>query len=154
MFGSVRLRNIRLTVFSLVCLALFVAVCLLALRAGAPDTVTVGGESYSLRTEDETDIAAFLAVCGYDGAELLTEQKITVPKHWNETYIEYNALQKAQGFDLVPYKGKEAVQRTYAVGDDRRLTLLIGDKQIIGGHICGSDGDHMGRLTGNGQDRG
>lgn len=147
MFGSVKVKNRYITVFSLLCLLIFVAVCLLTLRAGAPDTVEINGESYSLRAQDEADIAAFVSACGYEVGELLFDGEITVPKHWNETYSQYNELQRSQGFDLVPYKGKPARKTEYALADSEKvLTLLIGEHQIIAAHICGADGGNMRAL--------
>lgn len=144
MFRSVKLKNIHLTVFSLLCLLVFTIICLLALRAGAPDTVEINGESYSLRAEDEADIAAFINVCGYEVGESLYEREITVPKHWNDTYIRYNELQQQQGLDLVPYKGKSARELCYAVADsDKTITLLLGEERIIAAHICDADGENM-----------
>ena len=148
MFGSVKIKNRYITVFSLLCLLIFVAVCLLTLRAGAPDTVEINGESYSLRAQDEADIAAFVSACGYEIGDLLSDGEITVPKHWNETYSQYNELQRAQGFDLVPYKGKPARKTEYALADSEEvLTLLIGEQQIIAAHICGADGKNIQPLV-------
>ena len=136
MFGTVKLNNRRLTVFSLLCLVIFVLVCFLALRAGAPDTVTIDGDPYSLRAVDDEDIAAFLSACGYEAAERVSDREITVPKTWNDTYDAYHALQQQQGLDLVPYKGKTAREAVYAVaGGDRYITLLISDGRIIAAHI-------------------
>ena len=144
MFRAFKLKNIYLTVFSLLCLLIFTAVCLLSLRAGAPDTVEINGENYSLRAEDEADIAAFISVCGYEVGEQLSEREITVPKYWNDTYTNYNELQRQQGFDLVPYKGKSACELCYTVdGSDKMITLLIGEDRIIAAHICDTDGGNM-----------
>lgn len=144
MFRSVKLKNVPLTVFSLVCLVLFVAVCLLMLRAGAPDTVTIGGEAYSLRAEDEDDLTAFLPVCGYSAGELLSERDVVIPKIWNDTYIRYNKLQRMQGFDLVPYKGKPARETVRQDADSGAvITLLTADGKIIAGHISSADGSEM-----------
>lgn len=143
MFGSVKVKNWKLTVFSLICLALFVAVCLLALRAGAPDTVDINGESYSLRAEDEEDTRAFITACGYEAGGLISRRAVTVPMYWNDTYTEYSETQTAQGFDLVPYKGKEAEELTYAPDGDERITLLISGNKIIAAHICDTDGGDM-----------
>lgn len=147
MFHSVKLKNVRITVFSLACLVIFVAVCLLALRAGAPDTVEIGGDSYSLRAVDDEDIEAFLRTCGYEPEGLVSETEITVPKIWNDTYTRYNDLQSAQGLDLTPYKGKPARELVYACADgDRVITLLTADDRIIAAHTADSDGSHMERL--------
>ena len=144
MFGSIRFKNIRLTVFCLICAAVFVAVSLVMLRAGAPDTVEINGEDYSLRAEDEEDIEAFIKACGYDTEGILTDMEITVPKVWNDTYIGYNELQKAQGLDLTQYKGKIAQEYIYACrGGDSCITLIVSDGRIAAAHISATDGSDM-----------
>ena len=141
MFGSVRFKNIRLTVFSLVCTAVFIAVCLIALKAGAPDTVSIGSEDYSLSAADEADITAFISVCGYDTADMISDTVITVPKHWNTAYTEYNGMQLAQGFDLTPYKGKSARELVFRLaGSSEYLYIMLCDGKIIAAHICSYDG--------------
>lgn len=142
MFRSVRIKNIWLTVFSLIGVLFFVAVCLTALRAGSPDTVAMGEERVSLIAEDDEDLMAFLAACGCQDPALLYEHEITVPKHWNATYTAYNVLQREQGFDLVPYKGKAATELAYADGD-RCITLLVCEQKIIAAHCCDPDGSDL-----------
>lgn len=143
MFHAVRIKNIWVTVFSLTGVLLFVAVCLIALRAGAPETVEINGEPYPLCVEDDADVEAFLAACGYEAPELIWEHEITVPKNWNETYENYNELQRSQGFDLVPYKGKKAQERVYFADEGVSMTLLICDNTIIAAHIADCDGKEM-----------
>ncbi len=145
MFRSVKLKNLPLTVFSLICLVIFVAVCLLMLRAGAPDTVTIGGDRVSLRYDGDADVEAFLSACGVRADEMLSEREVTVPALWNDIYTEYNELQLAQGFDLTPYKGKSATERTYLCGDSTAV-LLLGGGRIIAAHLSDADGGGMRAL--------
>lgn len=147
MFRSVKVKNIYVTVFSLVCLAVFVLVCFFMMKAGAPDTVSVGGEEYSLRAESEEDVRAFIGACGYDDAKFVREHEITVPKLWNETYEKYQELQKAQGFDLEPYRGKPARELAYSAKEDETVYVLVCDGRIIAAHICDISGGDMGPLT-------
>ena len=152
MFKICRMKPIGLTAFSLCCLAVFIGVCFLMLRASAPDTVTIDGESYSLNAEDDADIAAFLDVCGCRTEELLSDRELTIPKHWNRLYESYNELQRSQGFDLTPNKGKPARELIYACADSEEyVTLLIGGGRIIATHICGADGGGMRPLIKNGE---
>ena len=143
MFHSVKLKSTFVTIVSFACVIIFVLICLISLRGGLPAKVNVGGEQFSLRAQNEEDIAALLTVCGYENAELLSERGITVPKHWNETYTQYNDLQRAQGLDLTSYKGKTATERIYSISDDDDLTLLIADGRVIAAHICHTDGTGM-----------
>lgn len=148
MFRSVKIKNIRLTILSLIGVLLFIAICLVALRGGARDTIDVDGEKVSLYAEDEADVESFLTACGYGSPEFLFEHEITVPKNWNDVYTQYNELQLRQGFDLVPYKGKTAEEYVYFVSDCRNVTVLVSENKIIAAHICYCDGSEM-RIIGS-----
>ena len=142
MFRSVKISSNKLTIFLLICAVVFVAVCFLMLRAGAPDSVDINGKPYSLRAVDDEDIAAFLSICGYPAATCISRHDIKVPLHWNEIYERYQALQKKQGLDLVPYKGKPATELIYEA-DRRYITVIVSDDHIIAVHICDADGGNM-----------
>ena len=134
MFGTVRIGNKKLTLISIGCFLLFLAVCAVMLRAAVPDTVMIGGESYPLTVEDDSGVIDFLTACGCTAADC-TREDVTVPKHWNDTYTAYNDLQLRQGLDLTPYKGKAAVQLTYTLKDSHDVAvLLVADKRIIAAH--------------------
>ena len=147
MFRSMKIQNTRLMLISLVGLLLFAAVCLTALRAGAPAAVSIRGESVSLKAEDEADVAAFLSACGYEAPEWQFAHEITIPKQWNDVYTAYNELQRRQGFDLTPYKGKAATEYVYFVSERRNITVIVSDHRIIAVHICDSDGSEMQAVT-------
>lgn len=135
MFGSFRFGRRAVGVLSLIAVAVIIGVCLLLLRAGAPDTVEINGESYSLTVGDDAQIEAFLTACGFTPEGCVSDRTITVPKTWNDVYTAYNDLQKAQGMTLVPYKGKEARELVYASADsDDYVTLLVSDGRIIAAH--------------------
>lgn len=136
MFHSVRLKNWKLTLISVVCFLILLTVCLLMLRAAPRDSVTVGDEQVGVKIEDDGDIEAFIARCGCEIEGCISDDGITVPKTWNEAYESYNDLQKQQGFDLRPYKGKSARKLVYAVKDsDRAVTVLVSGGRIIAADI-------------------
>lgn len=137
MFRSVRIKNWKLTLFSLACFLVFLAVCLLMLRAAPPDSVEVEGEQVGLIISSDEDIESFIAQCGYEIEGCVSDEEITVPKTWNDTYTAYNDLQKQQGFDLRQYKGKPARKLVYALLDSEEyVTILIADDRIIAADIC------------------
>ena len=142
MFRSVKLKNGKRTVFALSCAVLLIIVCLIIWRGGAPDSVTIDGESRSLHAADDAELRVFLTDCGYETNELLSEKDVTIPKHWNAVYEAYQELQRRQGFDLLPYKGKPAKELTFAA-EDEYVTLLICRDQIIAAHISDPDGANM-----------
>jgi len=138
MFGTIKLSGKKMIIISLGCLAVLAAVCLTALRSGAPDSVTILGESYPLAVEDDEDIEEFIEACGYEPEGCASDESVKVPKVWNDTYTAYNELQKSQGLDLERYKGKSARQLTYALkGSDDFAVALVSDGRIIAAHLTG-----------------
>lgn len=75
--------------------------------------------------------------------EVISQKEITIPLEFNETYQNYNALQKKAGFDLSAYKGSKVKVYTYKVvsygpfkaKDNARLNLMVYNGRIIGGDI-------------------
>lgn len=71
-----------------------------------------------------------------------------LPQPLNESYEEYNALQKEQGFDLEPYAGMQVKRYSYRVlnypnyPDDVQADLYLCGDVVIGGDIlyCGDSG--------------
>ena len=143
MFQSVRLKNIRLTILSLIGVLLFVTICLVALRGRAADTMEINGEEITLHAEDEADVERFLTSCGYDSLDFLFQHEIAVPKNWNDVYTRYNELQRQQGFDLTPYKGKAAEEYVYFVDDTLNAVVLVSENKIIAAHVANCDGTEM-----------
>ena len=140
MFGSVKVKNRWVTVLSLLCAAVFVAACFFMLRSAAPEMAEINGVDVPLGVTDDGDISAFLSFCGYEDMQKLSDREITVPVIWNDVYTDYQELQRSQGFDLVPYKGRQARELIFDCGDDC-VTLLISGEKIIAAHINGADGN-------------
>lgn len=85
---------------------------------------------------------AFLAQFGWEvEAEPLEIREIVIPEKFDEVYTRYNALQKEQGMDLLPYAGKTCKQWIYKVlnypisGEEVRAVMLVYEGQVIGGDI-------------------
>ncbi len=79
------------------------------------------GETVSVSSFDNIeseDRIAFLYAYGWK-IDPHSEQFATVilPEVFDETWKEYNLLQKQQGFDLLPYAGKEIIRYTYEFVD-------------------------------------
>lgn len=143
MFQSVKLKKIRLTLLSLIGVLLVIVICLVALRARPRDTIEIHGESVSLYAAGEADVNRFLTACGYHATQFLFEHEITIPEIWNDVYTRYNELQRQQGFDLAPYKGKPAVEYVYFADETLNATVLVSDNRIIAAHICTLGGSEM-----------
>ncbi|MCH5194008.1 MAG: DUF4830 domain-containing protein [Oscillospiraceae bacterium] len=71
----------------------------------------------------------------------ISKEEITIPSVFDGVYADYAELQKSQGFDLEPYKGKTATAITYQVlnypdyPENVTATMLILDDRLIGGDI-------------------
>lgn len=91
---------------------------------------------------DNGGLRVFLQECGWEaGEEPLSEEMVTIPKEWNAAYEAYQALQKAQGYDLTRYKGKEVQKVRYQVlnfpgqKENVAATLLLSKGKVIGGDV-------------------
>ena len=69
--------------------------------------------------------------------ENFTSKETVIPAEFSKVYKEYNKLQKRAGFDLGDYKGKNVTVYSYPLlGENKNLTLLVYDNNIIGGDIA------------------
>ena len=105
----------------------------------------------------ETKRQTFLHEMGWEVPERFEEVRtVLIPEEWESVYLDYNKLQKQQGFDLTPYKGMQVQVYTYKVlnypGHENESCILchlmVSDGQLIGGDVCStaSDGFMQGLL--------
>ena len=85
---------------------------------------------------------AFLKSFGWDVTTSPVESsQVRIPSHSTEVFDRYNALQKAQGYDLTAYAGKTVMRYVYRINNYPKATepvyatLLIYKNQVIGGDI-------------------
>ena len=132
--------------------------CLLVVMIPMPDGVsadvsenTSGEVEY--RAENKEQRIQFLQSFGWtvdSGSE--SENEVTLPMEFDRVFAGYNEIQRAQGMDLAPYKGKDVMSYTYTVtnyeGYSGKVlaTVLVYQNTVIGGDICSeaSDGFVMG----------
>ncbi|MCI7766972.1 MAG: DUF4830 domain-containing protein [Oscillospiraceae bacterium] len=75
-------------------------------------------------------------------------KEVEIPTEFNASYNEYNELQKAQGFDLLPYSGKKVTIYTYKIlnypdlPDNVVVNLLFDDHLMIGADITYNDAEN------------
>lgn len=72
--------------------------------------------------------------------EPLEVVELTIPEIFDKVYSNYNALQKSQGYDLSPYKGRRVRRWTYKVTNypgrsDMRANMLVFDGKVVGGDV-------------------
>lgn len=91
-------------------------------------------DSFSLRKE-------YLIDLGYTIDEGFTEEirHLTLPTKFSETYINYNELQKRNGFDLAKYKGFTITQYTIKVFDKNKRDDLFAHILLFEGRLIGGD---------------
>lgn len=89
----------------------------------------------------------YLTGFGWTLDEKSEEKQLTIPESWNEVYLDYNEVQKNQGFDLSDYKGKQVTLYTYTInnykGADEGIVadMLVCDGVLIGGDVCNTSAD-------------
>ena len=112
--------------------------------------LSTGGQSDQAMAEQagkkagsDAERVAFLKSFGWKIEEKPVEMcEVQIPKVFDEVYKTYNEIQKAQGYDLLKYKGKTATMYTYKVlnyptGEkEARANLLVYKDKVIGGDIC------------------
>lgn len=86
----------------------------------------------------------YLTSLGWEFKTPCEEKEVQIPQTFNDTYTQYNEIQKAQGFDLENYKGQTATVYTYNItnyaGYESRdcvyANLLVCGGVLIGGDVC------------------
>lgn len=95
----------------------------------------------------------YLASYGWEVDKEFETKELTIPTRWNDVYINYNEIQKNQGFDLTDYKGKKVTLFTYNITNYENESegvvadMLVCDGVLIGGDICNTSAEN-GFLTG------
>lgn len=139
MVVSVKANKKRILAFLL--LAVIVVGACLFLRGGpeAEQKEILGG------TEEQR--VAFLQSFGWQVEPQAAEtREVMIPAEFSDVYTAYNAMQKAQGFDLEPYAGESCTQYLYKVENypnetEVYATLLVYGEQIIGGDVASTKVD-------------
>lgn len=67
----------------------------------------------------------------------ISSKETVIPQSFDKVYEKYNLLQKKAGFDLEPFRGKEATVYSYRFEDSPEMVvnLIVANGCIIGGDI-------------------
>ena len=90
----------------------------------------------------------FLNKCGLIVEPEPESKDIGIPAEFNDSYNEYNGLQKSQGFDLLPYSGKKVTMYSYRIlnypdiPENVFVNLLFDDHLMIGADITYNDAEN------------
>ncbi|MCR5207589.1 MAG: DUF4830 domain-containing protein [Eubacterium sp.] len=132
------------TLFGAVLALTGIIVIILTFTVNHPEKAENVNKSISCSTADER--RAFLSSYGYEADGSEEKKEITVPSEFNAVYTDYNKIQKQQGFDLEPYKGKSAVIYTYKITNYKNnpnvtANLVVFDGKLIGADLCDPSAD-------------
>lgn len=122
----------------ILCAAAAVILLVIGLANRPEDAVETG----SIKLQSPSSRVEYLASCGYKVSQPpVKTQEVLIPEDFSEVYLQYNALQKSQGFDLSKYQGKTVMQYVYAVEDQPEdgnpvyATLLVYKDKLIGADL-------------------
>lgn len=98
--------------------------------------------TYSLSAENTEAQVSFLKQFGHTAvADSAESREVTIPAEFNDTYEEYNNLQKEIGLNLEKFKGKTALQVRFELenSDTKYAVLLICNEKVIGAHLTNGE---------------
>ncbi|MBE6756144.1 MAG: DUF4830 domain-containing protein [Clostridia bacterium] len=145
---SVKTSKVKIILFS-VFLAIIALSALLLFNAEKTSAVVSEG-GISLRASDYKEREKFLSQFGWDfDVEPCAVKEVTIPWEFDETYIEYNALQKRQSLDLEKYKGQIVKKWTYNInnypGYEDKEGKVQANLLIYNGNVIGADITILGK---------
>ncbi len=145
---SVKSSKVKFWLF----IAFTVIVCACAVlffcREYSSSVVAEGG--ISLRASNEKQRISYLSQFGWDfDTEPDKVQEVVIPYEFDDTYNQYNALQKRQGLDLEKYKGEIAKKWTYNINNYPGYENVSGKVRanliIYKGNVIASDITVLGK---------
>lgn len=146
------MRGGTIKLIGVICVALTVLITLIAFvptYSISSDAVasTNGNTAYSYeKIKTSGDAANFLLQFGWKvSGEPVETKAVTVPSDFDKVFAAYNEIQKAQGLNLLKYRGKEVTRYTFSVTNypDYEGTVyanvLVYRNRVIGGDLCSAD---------------
>ncbi len=144
---SLKKDNIKRLVIGILILAVIVAGGYFLLTGdNDEDEDAASKNGISLKASDNAERIAFLSQFGWEISEDPIEVcEVIIPDEFDDTYENYNEIQKQQNMDLSKYKGERVKKWTYEVKNYPsmensdgviRANLLVYNSVVIGGDIC------------------
>ena len=147
---SLRAGTVKL--IGVICVALTLLVTLIAFvpTYSTSYPISTGGngeESYRYdKIKTAADAADFLSQFGWEVAPQAVESaQVTLPSEFDKIFSAYNEIQKAQGLNLLKYRGKELTRYTFSVtnytGYEGTVyaNVLVYRNRVVGGDVCSAD---------------
>jgi len=138
---SVKSSKLKLIALVVVVVAAVVALLFLTQK----NKPALGG-AIRLAAATAQERSAFLSQFGWEaGEDPLEVQEVIIPAQFDETYMKYNEIQKAQNMDLSLCAGKRVKRWTYEIRNYPgyegkpgvvQANLLIDKGVVVGGDIC------------------
>ena len=123
---------------SIVCI-----ICMMSVHNQVYDTATCDElGTYSLNADSTQVQCSFLKQFSLEALPKASQtEDVTIPMDFNDTYNQYNELQKKIGLDLSRYKGREAKEITYELknSDIKYAVLLVYESRVIGAHLTNGE---------------
>ena len=139
----------KIKFFAVVLLAVASLLALITLVPGYGDAGTVAAVTIDYNNiKTDEDRIGFIESFGYT-----SECEVRVPDDFDTVYTKYNDLQRSQGLNLKKYAGKSLTRYSYYLTDysgyDGKvmITLLVYKNRIVGGDVCGVDGEGFERIN-------
>lgn len=146
------MRGGTVKLIGVICVALTVLITLIAFVptysiASNSAASTVGSTAYNYeKIKSAGDAANFLAQFGWTvSGEPLETKTVTLPSEFDKVFAAYNEIQKAQGLNLLKYRGKEITRYTFSVTNYPNYegtvyaSVLVYRNRVIGGDVCSAD---------------
>ena len=146
--GPVRANTLKL--LGILCVALTVLITLVAFvptysALSVSKDASVVSYSYD-KVRSAEDAANFLSQFGWEiDREPLEVKSVTVPSEFDKVFSAYNEIQKAQGLNLLRYRGKEVTRYSFRVTNYEGATspvyanVLVYRNRVIGGDVYSSE---------------
>ncbi len=100
------------------------------------------GGATAVAAETDDDLLIFVETLGWQvDINSRSDKVVLLPQDFGDTYMFYNEIQTAQGYDLAPYKGKEVMIYTYDVLNypnqekNVRINIIVFEDKVIGGDV-------------------
>lgn len=130
------------TIFGLILIAAGIIVIAITFFSNHAALSRPAANDVSLETDVQRE--EYLTSLGWEFNTPCEEKEVQIPQEFNDTYTDYNEIQKTQGFDLEKYKGQTVTVYTYNItnyaGYENRncvyANLLVCGGVLIGGDVC------------------
>lgn len=140
---KIRKKYIVLILIAVIAAILLLFIFMLSGNAAPSDSATcdeIG--KFSLVAQTVGGEVGFIKQFGYDvNADSRECETVVIPSDFNETYDEYNNLQKKIGLNLEAYKGREIQKITYEINnsEEKYAVILTLKGRVIGAHLTNGE---------------